>query len=325
MYDKGLSVLEKYGLSSSNTYRGRGALICQTQEGLKMIRQFDGSLRRLEQQNQILEQLKNKGHKHLDMVMRNLDGDLTTVDKEGYTYLVKNWWDNRECDAKSRRDVLKSTEEMASIHRDLSMKHEGEDVRGSLEEEYLRHNQELKKIRFYIRSRKQKTDFEYLYLDSVQRYLEYGEASLAHLQDTRYEKARKAACQSGQICHGECNQHNFLLGGEEATLVNYDRYCWDYQISDLAQFMRKIMEKHNWNQSLAHDMLEAYSRVKPLSNQEYIHLGVRLCYPEKFWKISNFYYNNNKAFLSVKHMEKLKAQLHQEELWLRYLKDIFAI
>ena len=34
MYDKGLSVLEQYGLEAAAVSRGRGALICDTKEGM---------------------------------------------------------------------------------------------------------------------------------------------------------------------------------------------------------------------------------------------------------------------------------------------------
>ena len=57
-YDKGLSVLEQYGLVSENTYRGRGALLCQTQQGLKMIRPYEGPAERLEKVYELLEHLK---------------------------------------------------------------------------------------------------------------------------------------------------------------------------------------------------------------------------------------------------------------------------
>ena len=40
MYDKGLSVLEQYGLEAAAVYRGRGALICDTKEGMVLIREF---------------------------------------------------------------------------------------------------------------------------------------------------------------------------------------------------------------------------------------------------------------------------------------------
>ena len=43
MYDRGLSVLEQYGLEAGAVYRGRGALICETQEGLVLIREYWGN------------------------------------------------------------------------------------------------------------------------------------------------------------------------------------------------------------------------------------------------------------------------------------------
>ena len=39
MYDRGLGVLEQYGLTAETVLRGRGALICQTEKGWKSIRE----------------------------------------------------------------------------------------------------------------------------------------------------------------------------------------------------------------------------------------------------------------------------------------------
>lgn len=38
-----------------------------------------------------------------------------------------------------------------------------------------------------------------------------------------------------------------------------------------------------------------------------------LCYPEKFWKIINYYYNSNKAWYSEKNEDKLKQFQKQEK------------
>ena len=38
MHDRGISILEKYDLEASAASRGRGALICQTGQGLVLIR-----------------------------------------------------------------------------------------------------------------------------------------------------------------------------------------------------------------------------------------------------------------------------------------------
>lgn len=324
MYDKGLSVLERYGLTSQVTYRGRGALICETQNGLKQIKSFDGSVKRLERQNQLLEHLKEAGHEHLDLVCRNEEGNLVTADKDGFTYLVKDWWDARECDSKTTEDVRKGMKQLALLHKDMYLEPTEEEQGENLWEEYEKHNQELKKIRSYIRTRKQKNDFEYLFLNNVEQYLEYGAQAMELLSQSGYDALRREKWEKGTVCHGEYNQHNILVQGEQVAVVNFDHFRFEDQTADIAQFMRKMMEKHGWDRGLAEDMMAAYSAVRPLSEPEWYCLAVRLSYPEKFWKISNFYYNNNKAFLSSRHREKLVALLKQEELWVSFTEAFYS-
>ena len=60
-------------------------------------------------------------------------------------------------------------------------------------------------------------------------------------------------------------------------------------------------------------MLKAYEEKKPLTPEEREYLGIRMGYPEKFWKLANYYYNTNKAWIPGKHMEKLEKFLAQRE------------
>ena len=53
MYDRGLGVLEQYGLTANTVIRGRGALICDTEQGLKIIREYWGSPAKMERQQKL--------------------------------------------------------------------------------------------------------------------------------------------------------------------------------------------------------------------------------------------------------------------------------
>lgn len=323
-YDKGLSVLEQYDLVSENTYRGRGTLLCETKQGLKMIKPYTGSVKRLEKINQILEHLKEAGHKNLDLVLTNKEGSLVSTDKEGYTYLVKDWFDVRECDVRSEFDILACMESLARIHKDSFFHPEGGCEKENLLEEYKKHNQQLKKIQDYIRHRKQKNAFEYQYLESVERYLDYGKECLKQLTCSEQEQLGLQDLKRGSICHGMCNQHNFLMLDEDAALVNFDHFFMGDHMADVAQFLRKIMEKHNWNPELAHKMLETYDHTWKISQTQWKQLSIRMSYPEKYWKIANFYYNNNKAFLPEKNVEKLDLLIRQERKWTSFLQSVFS-
>lgn len=322
-YDKGLSVLEQYGLNSETTYRGRGVLICRTEAGLKMIKPYSGSEKRLQKMNQVLEHLQKNGHEGLDLILKNKDGNLISEDKEGYAYLVKNWQNAKECDVRSESDVVRCMEKMALLHKDLSgIFPEKETESENLQKEYEKHNRQMKKIREYIRRRKQKNAFEYQYLKTVERYLYYGEAAISALEQIGYKDMRRYDLEKGSICHGMCNQHNFLISDSEVFLMNFDCFFMGNHMADVTQFLRKIMEKQNWDPHLAEKMLRAYDNILHISDENWRQLRVRMMYPEKYWKIANFYYNNNKAFFPENHLKKLNGIIRQEKSRTAFLEEV---
>lgn len=84
MYDRGLGVLEQYGLTAETVLRGRGALICQTEKGWKSIREYWGSPGRLEQQRKIQKRCKENGFLLVDQVEENLEDRWSLREKTGF-------------------------------------------------------------------------------------------------------------------------------------------------------------------------------------------------------------------------------------------------
>ncbi len=61
-------------------------------------------------------------------------------------------------------------------------------------------------------------------------------------------------------------------------------------------------------------------KCRPLKPYERQDLFYRLSYPEKLWKIVNFYYNSGKAWIPEKNQEKLDRLLEQEAARKKFLK-----
>ncbi len=181
-------------------------------------------------------------------------------------------------------------------------------------EENERHTRELKKVRNFIASRKKKNDFERGFLKSFEVF--YGEAlAVVKLQKEELEKAAGASGKESifGICHGDYNQHNVVFSRQGIAVLNFEKSSYGIQVSDLGNFMRKILEKHNWNMGLGMDMLDAYHHSRPLSGQEMRQLYILLAYPEKFWKIANHYFNSSKAWVCGRNIEKLEKFIIQNE------------
>ena len=165
---------------------------------------------------------------------------------------------------------------------------------------------------------------------------------MEELERSDYEKLYAEEMKKSGMIHGEYNYHNIIMTKEGIATTNFEKFRRDIQVEDLYYFLRKVLEKSGWKIRLGDGMLNAYSaihpltegemeylngeyeKVRPLTAAEKIHLYGRLAYPEKFWKTANSYYCTNKAWISVKNIEKLQTAIRQTEEKKMFLKEVFG-
>ena len=322
MYDYGLSVLEQYGLTASSSARIRGALMCRTEQGPVVIKEFMGSEKKLKKQQELLGVIGQNGFL-TDSYLENKDGELVSRNEENISYTVQHWYEGRECDVRSEQDIERAVRQLAGIHKVMKLPLAEYYMEPELRNVYIRHNQELRKIRKFIRKKGPSCPFEKIFQGSVEDFLEKGEEALEMLQDPGYERLMEKSRKEGTICHGEYNQHNILFTGQGAAVTNFGHWGFDIQMADLYRFMRKILEKNNWSLFLAEKMLDSYDRERKISGDEWKYLRVRFIYPDKYWKLANYYYTHKKAWISEKNTEKLEILIRQKDCWDRFGKTFF--
>ena len=310
MYDYGLSTLEQYSLTMISTARTRGALLCRAEEGLFILKEFKGTEKKLQKQQELLETLENAGCR-VDTYFPNREGNLVSRDKDGIPYTLQHWYEGRECDTRSEEDILRSIRTLAQMHKYMKLPLVQDYMEPSLEDIYQRHNQELRKIRKFIRKKGASCSFEKLYLATVESYLKKGESAL---RESDYQELRQKVMEEGCICHGEYNQHNVLIIKKEMAVTSFEHWGFDMQMADLYRFMRKILEKYNWDVRLGMEMLKAYHKIKKISPEEWQNLKIRFLYPEKYWKLANYYYSHNKAWISDT-AENNMGKFYQKMFW----------
>lgn len=322
LYDYGFSVLEQYELTVKSTARTRGGLLCQTDRGPAVLREQRGSGKKLQKQQELLLKLEENGCL-VDTFLENKEGELISTDRDGISYTLQRWYEGRECDTRSREQILQAVGMLAGIHKEMKLPTDLSYMEENLNDEYQRHNQELRKIRRFIRKKGPACAFEKEYLKSVEWFLARGELAVNMLRASSYADLREKAKEEGTVCHGEYNQHNVLILKTKTAVTGFSHWCFGIQIGDLYHFMRKILEKSGWNINLAEEMLKTYHRIRPISAEEWENLKIRFTYPEKFWKLSNYYYTHNKAWISEKNTEKLQVLIRQKEKWEAFGEQCF--
>ena len=325
MYYQVEQVLSKYEPETENFYKGRGILICETKQGLFALKVYHGSAQKAEFLYWLGRTLREQGICCDDMI-KNRENELISEGVDGERYTMHHWIKGKECDVKNRMDIMMAVSYIAGFHAGLSCGIP-EPVQGgpdymcqrhmSLYEEYGRHNRELKKIRKYIAGRHNKSDFERLFLVCFPEYFRQAERVLGYLK----RENEKTDQYTVGICHGDLNQHNIIFSSEKPALIHLEHAYVGIQIADLGNFMRKILEKYDWEERLGFEMLREYCRVYPLHRADLQGLYYRLSYPEKFWKLANHYYNSSKVWDPGRNYEKLQREIRQNISRKRFLEQ----
>lgn len=318
MYNRVNQVLEQYPFLVNQTYKGRGALICDTDQGLKILKEYKGSEARADFLYKALLFLRENGQKQVDCIVKTKEERTVAVDVDETLYMVRDWREGRECDAKNREDIMKSVRQLASLHNVfLRFEDEIPDFLkadpDALLTEYEKHCRELKKVKNYIGGKKKKNDFEIEFMKNYNFFLEQASQVIDLQKKERLQEEETGSKKLYGICHGDFNHHNVIFFKEGPAILNFEKALYDVQVGDFSNFMRKILEKHNWNLGLGMDMLDAYQRVRTLDEEEMKQIYIRLAFPEKFWKISNHYYNTSKAWVCGRNLEKLNKVVEQNE------------
>lgn len=318
--DRHVSLLENYDIEVLRTWKGRGALLCETNRGVLILKEYVGHKDKCVFQDAALCMIQNRGFTNIETIVKNKEDELLTTDVDGTSYILKTYFEGRECNVKDKAECILAMETLAKLHKAGTMENTvlppGKVY--TIQEEFEKHNKELRRVRKFLKEKSQKTDFEIYLMQCYGYYLKLAQQTAEEYD--LYSRGLKDS-QTPVICHGDYQYHNLLLTENQFHIINFEKCGQDSPVRDIYLFMRKLLEKSDWSPAIGFDLLNAYEKENRLEKEDHIQLYYRLAYPEKFWKIANFYYNSGKAWIPGKNMEKLVKVHGQEEEKIEFLKN----
>lgn len=324
MNDRAVSVLSEYEFEVIRTWKGRGAILFETPEGLRILKEYTGPVGRLDKQSRLLSTIRSGSDIPVEEILPNKEGALWTKDQNQDVYIVKTYFEGRECSIRDMKECHTAARLLARLHCVMKQPPLDEDILmgARMDKEYEKHNRELKKIRRFLREKGQKNDFEIFLLKYYDVFMEKAFAVAKRWQEDAEKVKASDKPPLLDWCHGDYQYHNLLFGEYDISVINFEKCICDSQVRDLYLFLRKLLEKNNWSPFVGDGLLEAYQKEKLLTAEEMKQLYYRLAYPEKFWKIVNFYYNSGKAWVPGRNAEKLEKLLQQEKEKEQFLREL---
>ncbi|MBQ8827779.1 MAG: phosphotransferase [Clostridia bacterium] len=284
----------------------------------------------------MLEHLESNGFDKTDKYITCLNGlPFIQGNSANFTLIFRK--NGTECDISDSNDIASASVLLAQMHlaaegftadaaKDRLIKYhdmlsEDEDEQfnfssymkndlGKTQSVFKKRFEELK--RFRKTAKRSNNAFDYAYLEVADYYCSLAETISQALEDSPYQIITDEYSKRGCICHRDYTGHNILLN-ENESIINFESACIDLPIYDVANFIRRRMRKCGWSSKDAYYILENYSKVRPISDDELSVLKLLLQFPQKLWRIINKYYNSRRSWCEKSCLAKLEEVKQERE------------
>lgn len=312
MNERDSACLVQYDLQLNSVKKVRAGLLCDTSEGLLLLKEAGILESRAVFENSIFTNMELPQGLVVDSYIVNKEGNFITRMPDGSCYLLRQWHSGKECDARNEREVQESFQALAKLHSALRRQQADATweqytvMPRSLPELWQKHTRELRRARAYIRKRRTRSEYERLILNSIELYIQQADFASQKLEEIEDEHLPMT------LYHGDYNYHHVIFGKKEIWITQFHQMRLGYQVMDLYHFLRKILEKNGWQLQMGLQCIACYENILPLSETEHLLLYLMFLYPDKYWKQINHYLSRSKTWIPERNLNKLKNLEMQE-------------
>ena len=99
-------ILEQYDIEVNSTRKVRGAVLCETNKGVFLLKEVTTSEKRIPALCELYTWLYEQGEHQIDYMIANRNGEYISSLDNGDRYMLKKWYQGRECDVRQEQSGI---------------------------------------------------------------------------------------------------------------------------------------------------------------------------------------------------------------------------
>ncbi len=304
----------------------KGVYYLKTNKGERCLKKINYGPQKLLFVYGAKEHLIKNGFNNVDRYYLNAEGEPYALVNEDL-YTLSEWLDGRECDFRNIEEVKLSAETLAKLHEASKGYDPPENSKlktdlgrwPSLMEKRIK---SLDKMRDMIRKKNNKSNFDLLYLKSMEFYKEIGKKALNELNESNYYELCSIADMNKSFCHHDYTYHNIIFSKDNnVNIIDFDYCKREIRAYDISNFMIKVLKRCDWNLEYAKAIISSYNKVSEIREDEYKVLYAFLLFPQRYWRLANRYYYNEVNWGQNTFANKLESIINEKENYLKFLDE----
>lgn len=186
---------------------------------------------------------------------------------------------------------------------------------------YRKKIDDLIEFKELAKKKKKKSNFDRMFLEDVDFYIEMCFRGFDTLRDSNYEQICKKAKTDSVICHHDYTYHNLIIGYEgEVNVIDFDYSCHELPVYDLASLIQKILKRYSYDVDMSLNIIEDYCSIAPLNKEDMVLMLSLFEFPQKFWRITERYYSGKTGWDEKTFLNKYNDIVIMKELMLDFVE-----
>lgn len=218
------------------------------------------------------------------------------------TYVMQTYKPCEETDFKDYNDLKEIVLVLAKFHKQAtnieSQIRQPEEVKmKNIYEYYLKRQSENNKLKKNIVTLKQKSNFEFMFLEECDVYRRLEEMALKNIDYDLSCRLIQNVRDKKEVAHKDFTYHTVNKTQDQEYIISQIDVCnYDIQILDLAQILCKIMQKNDWNKKILYSLIQEYDKERTISQDEMRLLKFLMTYPDKYNSICLKYMSSKRRW-----------------------------
>ena len=273
-----------------------------------------------------MNHLKKRGFENIPEIIRTKNNQGYIKLGNNYAYLNR-WIDSRSCNYKDLEELKLATETLGILHN----KSEGFSLNKFMKPRvgwfswinvFETRCNEILDFKKRIYQKAYKTEFDEIYLNNLDEEIERGKKAIEELKRNRYVEIMEKEVLKRGFCHHDYAYHNVLINkNKEINIIDFDYCILDTHIHDLSSLLIRAMKDGGWSKEKARVILNAYSKVHSLFDEEVKLMKGFIGFPQGFWQIGLQKYWEQQPWGEEVLINKLNKYLSDRENRDKFLID----
>ena len=321
-----IAVMHKYNFQLVSAEKIRSVYKITTKDGEFCLKRVKHGKAKIESICVLAEELRLNKFKNVAKYLRTKDGTFYVGYKKEIFYLTE-WLEGTECDLTNIDEAVNCTKLLGQFHN-VSNKIDGSKIHipnnlKNLPKEFASSLNDIEKFKRIIMNKRIKNEFDVLFLENIESYYNRGISALNMLNKSQYYKASKVSNGKKMICQHSFYYQKIIKRQGEYFMVDLDNIMIDLPVSDLGEFVRRLMfkEAYGWNFNFAKILIEAYNFTNRLSKEDLEVMLALIIFPYKFWKLGKKRYMKQREWPETKYLHKLNKIIGHNETQEKFFYD----